>query len=302
MKPRALTPQALHEHPLPDVTGGDKEDRGHILVLAGSREIPGATLLAATAALRAGAGKLTIATAASIATGTAFSVPESRTIALNENIDGAIAVLDKRSEDKLACLNGKVDAVLVGPGMQNETTCAAIAHRIAAIFPDTPLVLDAYAMSAVQAYRFSIAPVLTPHAGEMAHLTGISKEAILADPTTAALQAARQWNAIVILKGATTVIASPDGPCWRHVADNTGLATSGSGDVLAGIIGGLAARGLPLLSAALWGVVLHAQAGAQLSSRYGPLGYLARDISAVIPDVLGVVSQGLNYTGLATIK
>jgi NAD(P)H-hydrate repair Nnr-like enzyme with NAD(P)H-hydrate dehydratase domain len=120
----------------------------------------------------------------------------------------------------------------------------------------------------------------------MAHLTGRAKEAIVADPIEAAMKAAGLWNAIVVLKGPTSVIATPDGQCWLHEADNAGLATSGSGDVLAGIIGGLAARQLPLQSAALWGVILHAQAGASLSRRQAPLGYLARDISAEIPDVL----------------
>ena len=286
MTPLRLTPQSLHEHPLPDISGADKEDRGHILVVAGSREIPGATLLAATAALRAGAGKLTIATAASIAVATAFAVPESRTIALAESKDGAMTALGKDDSDMLATLRDKIDAVLVGPGMQNEATCAAIAHGIAKLFPAVPLILDAYAMSAVREQRFDTAPVLTPHAGEMAHLTGLAKETILADPINAALEAASRWHAIVVLKGPTSVIAAPDGKCWLHEADNAGLATSGSGDVLAGIIGGLAARQLPLQSASLWGVILHAQAGASLSRRQAPLGYLARDISAEIPDVL----------------
>jgi ADP-dependent NAD(P)H-hydrate dehydratase len=283
----ALTPQSLSAYPLPDVAlGCDKEDRGHILVIAGCREIPGAALLAATAALRAGAGKLTIATASSIAPGIALAVPESRTIALNENVDGAIAALDNKGVEALSCLHGKVDAVLVGPGMQNEAACGAIARRLGKIFPTTPLILDAFAMCAVQERSFSGTPMVTPHAGEMAHLTGIAKEAILADPIDAALQAANSWNAIVVLKGAKTVIATPDGKSWLHAEDNAGLATSGSGDVLAGILGGLAARQLPLLNAALWGVTLHAQAGARLSARHGPIGYLARDISAEIPDIL----------------
>lgn len=285
MMPQHLTPQSLKEHPLPDVAGGDKEDRGHILVLAGCREVPGASLLSAIAALRAGAGKLTIATAASVAVGTALAVPESRTIALNESTDGAITALNSKGVEKLSCLNGKVDAILVGPGMQNESACCAIAHRVAKIFPTTPMILDAYAMSAVRERSVGRTPIVTPHAGEMAHLTGATKENIQADPIGAALDAARRWDAIVILKGAQTVVATPEGECWLHTADNTGLATSGSGDVLAGILGGLAARQLPLLSAALWGVLLHAQAGARLSLQR-PLGYLARDISAEIPDVL----------------
>jgi len=292
MKPTELTSHLLGEHPLPDIAaGGDKEDRGHVLVVAGCREIPGAAVLAATAALRAGAGKLTIATAASVAAGIAFAVPESRTIALAESPDGAIARLDDGAITTLSALRGKVDAILVGPGMQDEAACCAIARGLADICPATPLILDAYAMSAVRQARPADTPLLTPHAGEMSHLTGQSKEEIQADPVQAALQGAREWNAIVILKGAQTVVASPDGKCWLHTVDNSGLATSGSGDVLAGILGGLTARGLPLLSAALWGVVLHARAGARLSSKHGRLGYLARDISAEITGALSDLDE-----------
>jgi len=286
-QPLILTPQSLKEYPLPDIAaGGDKEDRGHILVVAGCREIPGAAMLAATAALRAGAGKLTIATAASVAAAIAIAVPESRTIALAESKDGAIAALSNDGVEALSSLRGKVDAILVGPGMQNEAACCAIARCMSALFPDVPLILDAYAMSCVRERSLGGVPIVTPHAGEMAHLTGMTKETVLTDPVTAALMAASRWNAIVILKGAKTVIATPNGECWLHAAENSGLATSGSGDVLAGILGGLAARQLPLPSAALWGVLLHAQAGARLSFRRGSLGYLARDISAEIPDVL----------------
>lgn len=293
MKPLELTPQALQEHPLPEIAGGDKEDRGHILIIAGSRETPGASLLAATASLRAGAGKLTIATAACVATETAIAVPESRTIALTADKEGAIAALARHDMDKLAAMQGKVDAVLVGPGMQNEDACCLTVERVAQILPGTPLILDAYAISAVRSRRLGSTPVITPHAGEMAHLTGKSKQVVRAEPVAVALEAAAQWNAIVVLKGAETVIATPAGECWLHAADNTGLATSGSGDVLAGIIGGLAARQLSLLSAAQWGVMLHARAGARLSARQAPLGYLARDISAEIPDVLRELDQSM---------
>lgn len=286
MTPHDLTPQALRAHPLPEIADADKEDRGHILVIAGCRETPGATLLSATASLRAGAGKLTIATAACVATETAIAVPESRTIALRADEDGAIAPLVRRGMNKLAALSGKADAILIGPGMQNEAACCSLVMRVAELLPGTPLVLDAYAISAVREHDLGSIPVITPHAGEMAHLTGQSKQSIVADPVRAARNAARQWSVIVVLKGAKTVIATPDGECWLHAADNTGLATSGSGDVLAGIIGGLAARQLPLLDAAQWGVLLHARAGARLSTRQAPLGYLARDISAEIPEVL----------------
>lgn len=270
----------------------DKEGRGHVLVLGGSREMPGAVILAATAALRAGAGKLTIATGNSVAQLVALALPEARVIGLAETSTGgftgdAVAKLDPLSD--------KVTAILVGPGMQDETATAALVH---ALLPrlgesDTRVVLDACAMGAILhppagngPFRFRQPVIVTPHAGEMAHLSGIEKDAIVAAPDRHALDAAASWNAVVALKGARTVIAAPDGGNWQHEGGNVGLATSGSGDTLAGIIAGLAARGATLAQATCWGVALHAQAGARLGSQFGQLGYLAREIPAEIPALL----------------
>jgi NAD(P)H-hydrate repair Nnr-like enzyme with NAD(P)H-hydrate dehydratase domain len=120
----------------------------------------------------------------------------------------------------------------------------------------------------------------------MAHLTGITKEEVCADPERHAREAASRWNAVVVLKGATTYIATPDGDCWCHVGGQPGLGTSGSGDVLAGIIVGLAARGATLAQAAVWGIALHARAGLALAERLGSIGYLARELPAEIPMLL----------------
>jgi hydroxyethylthiazole kinase-like uncharacterized protein yjeF len=136
-----------------------------------------------------------------------------------------------------------------------------------------------------------IQAIVTPHAGEMAHMLGISKKQVLADPSAAARAAARRWGVMVVLKGATTVIAAPNGQSWRHEGGNIGLAVSGSGDVLAGVIGGLAARGAPLEQAGAWGVTLHAQAGDTLAERHGPLGYLASEIAAEIPKLMHVFGK-----------
>ncbi|MGZ5162704.1 MAG: ADP-dependent NAD(P)H-hydrate dehydratase [Burkholderiales bacterium] len=109
-------------------------------------------------------------------------------------------------------------------------------------------------------------------------------------PQAAALNAARAWNAVVALKGAITYIAAPDGRLWRHEGGNVGLATSGSGDVLSGIIAGLVARGTPLEEASMWGVALHARAGARLAERLGPLGYLAREIPDEVPSLMAALA------------
>ena len=275
----------LRGWPLPmPAADGDKEGRGRTLVVAGSAEMPGAAWLAAVAALRAGAGKLVIATAASVAPGLALRMPEARVVALAESAAGG---LDATASAAVMELLDKCDALLVGPGMQDEAALRSAVAEWLASSAEFVVILDALAMSAVtlpQADRRAV--LITPHAGEMAHLTGLSKPAVLADPERAARDGARRWNAVVALKGARTVIAAPDGRAWSHEGGNAGLATSGSGDTLAGIAAGLAARGAPLEQAAVWAVALHARAGCELAARLGPLGYLARELPAEIPGLM----------------
>lgn len=289
-----LDAAALQAWPLPMPSAdGDKEDRGHVMIIGGSREMPGAVILAATAALRAGAGKLTVATGQSVAQLVASALPESRVIGLPETEGGGIPPYCVESFRPLA--KRKVNAILIGPGMQDEASISTFVRTLLPMFPDAKIVLDACAMGVVrgsQAYQEdaeNTGPtrlILTPHAGEMARLLGDDKEVIRADPHTAARDAARNWNAVVALKGAVTCIASPDGQLWQHDDGNIGLASSGSGDVLAGIIAGLAARGAGVEQATAWGVMLHARAGRQLAERIGPLGFLAREITDEIPSAL----------------
>lgn len=295
-----VTTQLLRDWPLPmPDMGGDKEVRGHVLILGGSREMPGAVILAATAALRAGAGKLTVATGASVAQLVALAMPEALVIGLAETDTGgflpeAIARLDPLAD--------RVNAILIGPGMQDEEATAALVHGLLGRMQgsDTAVVLDACAMGTLmygpdgsasdQSFRFAQPVILTPHCGEMAHLTGIEKNDIVGQPDSRAQAAAAAWNAVVALKGARTVIAAPDGAMWEHEGGNVGLAISGSGDTLAGIIAGLAARGATLEQAACWGVALHARAGERLAERMGVLGYLAREIPDEIPALLESVA------------
>jgi hydroxyethylthiazole kinase-like uncharacterized protein yjeF len=285
--------ESLRRFPLPFPAGdGDKEDRGRVLIVAGSREIPGAAVFAATAALRAGAGKVTIATPASIAQSVAFAVLESRVIALEETEDGRMAA---RGFDALKPMADRTDALLIGPGLSDDAETRDLTAALLGLFTNTEIILDAGAMGIACTPRnvipFSRPVLLTPHAGEMAHLTDADKATVAAHPQEAALNAARAWNAVVALKGAITHIAAPDGRVWRHEGGNVGLATSGSGDVLSGIIAGLIARGAPLEEASMWGVALHARAGAKLAERLGPLGYLAREIPDEVPAIMAALSR-----------
>lgn len=279
--PIRIDAATLRAWPLP-VPGddADKEERGRLLIVAGSVEMPGAAILAAQSALRAGVGKLGLVVPEPVAIGIALAVPEARVIAWRDDASAQQALLD---------LARRADALLIGPGMQDTgLACRLAADWLPQLGDDTRVVLDACAMDVVLQHtdRFSRPVLLTPHAGEMAHLTGQDKTALRGDPVRTAREAAARWNAVVALKGPLTCIALPDGRCWQHQGGNIGLAVSGSGDTLAGMVAGLAARGATLEQAAAWGVALHARAGDQLARRWGLLGYLAREIPAEVPGLM----------------
>ncbi|HWT05805.1 MAG TPA: NAD(P)H-hydrate dehydratase [Xanthomonadales bacterium] len=280
----------LRTWPLPLPQGGDKNARGSVFVVAGAPQMPGAAILCATAALRAGAGKLQIGTCASVAAHVATAVPESLVVALEETPSGAIALASAAPIVERA---NKADALVIGPGLvdgrASARLIAAVAHDL-----DVPAVIDAAALGcfsddAGAITRLGGRAVLTPHAGEMASMLSCERDAVEADPASFAVEAARRFNAVAALKGETTYIAEPDGALYRNEHGNVGLATSGSGDVLAGVIGGLLARGAPPLVAAAWGVYLHARAGDVLAARIG-FGFLARELSGEIPKLMGELS------------
>jgi hydroxyethylthiazole kinase-like uncharacterized protein yjeF len=280
--------------PQPDKEG-DKEERGRVLVLGGATEMPGAVILAATAALRAGAGKLQIATCRSIAQSVAVAVPEARVFALPETKAGAIAV---SAADEISKRAKRVDAVLIGPGMIDEDAVARLVQKVLPQIGKAIVVLDAAALSFFTdspqcLHGLDCKAVLTPHAGEMARMLGISRSAVTRDPLATARSTARSLRAVIALKGAETHIAAHNiSKSYCNRTGNVGLATSGSGDTLSGIITGLAARGATPLQAAIWGVYLHARAGDVLAKRMGRLGYLARELLAEVPALMSKLDDG----------
>ncbi|RYE65843.1 MAG: NAD(P)H-hydrate dehydratase, partial [Oxalobacteraceae bacterium] len=210
---RVLDAKALARWPIPDHgNDADKEGRGHVLVVAGSEEVPGAALLAAVAALRAGAGKLTVAAPRSVSLGLALAIPEARVIALDH---GKNSAPQARAVTSLEPLADSVDAVVIGPGMLEEQRSMPFVRAALALFAKSTVVLDAVAMSVAKDTVFSQPVVLTPHAGEMAHLLGNSKDDVCANAEATAIEAACRWNACVALKGSSTVIAMPSAECWR---------------------------------------------------------------------------------------
>jgi ADP-dependent NAD(P)H-hydrate dehydratase len=286
----AIDDALLRAWPLPPVENdGDKESRGRVLVVAGSREMPGAAILAGTAALRAGAGKLVIATPQSAAQAVALAMPEARVIALPEASDGSPTGSGLQLLQDIA---SSTAALLVGPGMVGREGTLAFVQSLLPLFTQATVLLDALAMDLVlSTRRFAQPVILTPHAGEMAHLTGREKKDLQEDAIEVALRQAAAWNALLALKGATTAIATPDGRAWTHDAQAPGLGTSGSGDVLAGVVAGLAARGAAPEQALAWGVALHARAGMALAQRHGAVGYLARELAAEVPALMQSLSS-----------
>ncbi|AWN40714.1 NAD(P)H-hydrate dehydratase [Methylobacterium durans] len=284
-----LTLESLRALPLPMPEEGSKEQRGTVLVLGGSVEVPGAALLAGVAALRAGAGRLRIATVRSAALAMALAVPEGRVIGLAETEDGEID--PAQAEERVCALAERSEAVLVGPGLSAGEAADALCSSVLRGEPSTSFVLDAGALCGLAARAEAVRScggraVITPHAGEMAQLLGIDRDAVEADPLAAALRAADLLGCVVIMKGAKSWIVSPAGERWFYNGGGVGLATSGSGDALSGILAGLLARGAEVMTAALWGVLLHGEAGRRLAERVGPVGFLAREIADEVPAIL----------------
>ncbi|HEY7006933.1 MAG TPA: NAD(P)H-hydrate dehydratase, partial [Sphingomicrobium sp.] len=271
-----LDRHALDEHPLPPVVDGGKETKGRILVLAGSRSVPGAALLAAMAAMRAGAGKLKIATVESAAMALGMAMPEAMVIGLPEADDGGFAggVVDRIGE-----LAGDVDAVIAGPGVKPSASCKRIAQLLLAT--ETAVALDVAFLETLEPLHNrtrSSVPVLLPNAQELAILLDCEEREVEGDPIGCGTRAAELYRSIVLVKGITSHVVTPGHRCWTYEGGAPGLGVSGSGDILAGIVGGLLARGADPLNALLWAVWLHGEAGAQLAKKVGPVGFLAREI------------------------
>jgi hydroxyethylthiazole kinase-like uncharacterized protein yjeF len=287
-QPNNITRGLLRDWPLPDPDSAeDKDDRGTVLAIGGSRSIPGAVILAGAAALRSGAGKLMIATAQSVASQIGVAMPEAKSVGLRENRDGAIASSAATAAVRLA---EDADAVLVGPGMENDAGIRSFVKRVLNRISDTPVVIDAGAIDSLRKprgfHRLNGNGVITPHAGEMASLMNASKEEIEDDAATWAVRASAELDAIVALKGPATLIADTSGKLFRYRGGGVGLATSGSGDVLAGIIAGLVARGASPLQATVWAVFVHGEAGRSLAKKIARVGFLAREIVDELPSVL----------------
>lgn len=283
MKPVPLDRATLKHFPIPPVIDGDKESKGRILVIAGSVEVPGAALLCATAAMRAGAGKLRMTVVEPTAVATGIAMPEAMVVGLPADEGGGFA---SSAVKLLAEEAQKVDAVVAGPGLANNDWCGKIADALLAT--EKSLALDAALLHALQPLEGQrrTPPVLLPHALELASLLDCDEEQVEREPVRCGLRAAELYRSIVLVKGVESHVVTREGEVWRYSGGVPGLGVSGSGDVLAGIVGGLLARGAEPLNALLWAVWLHGQAGSALAKKVGPIGFLARQIADEVPGLL----------------
>jgi ADP-dependent NAD(P)H-hydrate dehydratase len=290
-EPTLVTPALLRQWPLPSPDGG-KEARGRTLVVGGSRQTPGAVVLAAEAALRSGAGKLQVATAESAATAVALALPEALVVGLPETGAGALAA---RSVEEVLALAEDASSVLVGPGLSDADESAGL---LRAILPavNGALAVDALALAALTADRDCLkahpAPVvLSPNTAEAAHVLHCDEAEVEDDPARAAATMSTETGCVVSMGGAVGWTAAPDGRLWRDDSGAVGLGVSGSGDVRAGVVAGLLARGSDGPQAAVWAAHLHGRAGERLASTVGRVGFLARDLPGQVPTILAEIEQ-----------
>lgn len=288
--PTPIDAELLGSWPLPS-QGGNKSDRGTVLVVGGARQTPGAVLLAAETALRVGAGKVQVATATDTAAAVAVALPEAFVQGLPALYDGELAVA---GADRVVELAQGVDVVLLGPGMR-DPECADLFLTEVVPRLDAFVVLDALGTAFLTGRldalgRLAPRALLTPNLTETAAMLDRSEEEVGDDQLEAARDVATATGAAVLSGGDVSYVVAPQGDSWSCSAGVPGLATAGSGDVKAGAVAGLLARGATPEQAAAWGAWAHARAGERLS-RDLP-GFLARDVMHEIPRQLCRAEEG----------
>ncbi|UKA50788.1 NAD(P)H-hydrate dehydratase [Arthrobacter sp. FW305-123] len=293
--PTLVTPSLLRDWPLP-APGEDKYSRGAVLVIGGARATPGAALLAGTSALRAGAGKITLAVAESVAVPVGVALPECGSVGLPETPEGSVT---GEGLNRISSYLDRADAVLIGPGLDHpdlaESLLRALLEREKSL--DTTddggapaIVLDAFALGGLVEIQDDLGPwrgrlILTPNPTEAGILLGRDVKDLGADVA----EIARRFDAVVSCQGYISGPSADDptqSALWKITTGYGGLGTSGSGDVLAGAIAGLRARGTSDAQAACWGTHLHAAAADRLASKLGPLGFLARELADQLPALM----------------
>ncbi|MDF1593361.1 MAG: NAD(P)H-hydrate dehydratase [Desulfobacterales bacterium] len=279
-----LTAEMIQDRLAPRSSDAHKGTTGHLLVVAGSPGKTGAAAMTAAAAMRTGAGLVTLGVPASLNPVLETQVLEAMTVALPETVDAMFA---EAAFDRIQGLLSGKQSLVFGPGVGISSEIESLLRRMLPIL-NIPMVIDADGLNNLAAdmdmLKTANAPIiLTPHPGEMARLLGASVQQVQTERLTCARELARKYKLHVVLKGARTVIAHPDGKAYINPTGNAGMASGGMGDVLTGVIGGLLAQGYTPEAAAHVGVYLHGAAADRLAEQIGPIGFLASDVINAIP-------------------
>lgn len=266
---------------------------GHLLVVSGSVGKGGACVLSCLGGLRAGAGLVTAAVAKSILTEVSSGAVEAMTTPLPDTPEGTIA---RQAAPLLAEELGRFSALALGPGL---TTHPETVEFLKELFPriDYPLIIDADGCNSIAQIGpkalegLKATACLTPHPGEMARLLGTDTASIQSDRLAAAREAAGRYNAVVVLKGARTLVVDQDGRAAINTTGNPGMASGGTGDVLTGLIGGFCARGLEPYEACKAGAYIHGYAGDLAAKEVGEVSLIASDLLAALPRAIRQVVE-----------
>jgi NAD(P)H-hydrate epimerase len=278
-----------------------KVSAGRVLVMGGSPGLTGAVALAARGAMRAGAGYVQVAVPASVQDVLATKLTEAMTLAMRANASGAFSM---EAEEEILSQVAHADAVALGSGLSRDRDAAALA-RFVALACERPLVLDADGLNAFAEQRELLERraagprVLTPHLGEMERLTGVPAADIEARRIDIAREWASRWTCVLVLKGAPTVVATPDGRASVNPTGNPALATAGTGDVLTGMIAALLAQRLTAVDAARLAVYVHGLAADRMVAERGPWGLVAGDLCEALPAAFQALAGGRSNPGRA---
>lgn len=289
-QPEVVSSGLLRDWELPG-HGGDKESNGRVLVVGGNVRMPGGVVLAAEAALRAGAGKLQIATVEPLAVPMAMAIPEAYVAGLPADDEGNLA---PEAADEIVDLAQGCAAVLLGPGIMSPEASVALLEQVVPRL-DVPVVIDALGMAYLTEHQDGVQHldgrvILSPNTSELAHTLGEDDDAVSQDPIGASLRLARRAGAVVVSGASTTYVTTPGtratADLWAVQTGGEGMAVSGSGDVKAGVLVGLLGRGAEPAQAGVWGAYVHGRAGERLVAVHGRRGFLARELLAEIPRAL----------------
>lgn len=281
-----LTKELVASWVLPRPAVAHKGNFGRVLVVGGARGMLGAACLAAFAALRTGAGLVTLGVPRSLQDAAAAKLTEVMTSGLQETPEGS---LSQAAHAEIMGFLKHCTVLALGPGMSQHPETAALVRDLVST-AELPVVLDADGLNAFvgegKAFSGRNSPlIVTPHPGEMSRLLDKSVAAVQSDRVRIAERAAREWGAVVVLKGARTVVASPDGFTAVNTTGNPGMATGGSGDVLTGVIAALVAQGYEPFQAAAAAVYIHGRAGDVAAGEKGQMGLVAGDLIESLPVV-----------------